>query len=87
MRAPVALGFELLSAESHGDASANVIAERHGAKEMRSAGAKLLTGGKGGRNDRAARVGLGRGVGIVGFVGMSQHAVGEGGFDGSAQKI
>ena len=40
VRAPVAFGFELLPAESHRDARANVITECHGAQEMCSANAE-----------------------------------------------
>src|ERR1700738_627746 len=55
--APVTLHFKILSAESHGDAASNVIAERHGAQEMRSANLKLLSGRKRGGHNSATGMG------------------------------
>ena len=83
----MALGFELLTAESHGDAGTNVVSERYGAKELCSADAPLLTSGECGWHNGATRVGLRRRVGIVSLVGMSQHAVGESRFDRAARDI
>src|SRR5437879_13713764 len=42
MRAPMTLGLKALTAQSHGKARTNVVAERGGAQKMRSANAKAL---------------------------------------------
>ena len=62
MGAPVAFRFESLTAQSHGEAWTDVVAQRYGAQKMRSADAKLLAGRQSSRNDRAAGMGLRRRV-------------------------
>ena len=75
MGAPVAFGFKALTAQSHGEARTDVVAKGHGAQKMRSANAKPLASRQSSRNDRTARMGLRRGVRIVGLVGVGEHAV------------
>ncbi len=54
---------------------------------MRAADSKLLTCGKRRGNDGAARMRAAGGEIVVGFVGMRQLAIGERGFDWSAENL
>ena len=75
MRAPVTLRFKLLPTKGHCEPRSDVVAKRHCAQEVRPADTKPFPRRKGGRHYRATWMRLRRSVRIVGFVGMSQHAI------------
>ena len=83
----VTLIAKVESAHGHRDARADVIAKNDGAQEMRAADAELFASRKSGGNDRRAGMGLRGRVRIVGLVGVSHHAVGEGRLDGTADDV
>ncbi len=85
----VAMRFvhELLPAQGHRDARANVVPERDGAQELRAIGGEAFSGGQCRRDDGAARMRERRRVRIVGLVGLGQDAIRERGFDRAAKHI
>ena len=62
-------------AETDGHARPDVVTERHGSQKACSVYAKPFPSRQSGGNDRAARMRLRELVGVVGFIGMRQHAV------------
>jgi hypothetical protein len=67
-------------------ARADVVAERHGAKQAGPIDAELLAGRKRRRDDRATRMGVRIIVRIIGLIGMSQDTIGECGIDRRGSK-
>ena len=65
----------------------NVVAERHGAREVLPADAGFFTDRQRGRHDGAAGMRSSPGIVIVRFVGMSEFPVGDGRLDGSEENI
>ena len=84
VRADVCRRLKCSGAHGHGDARADVVAERHGAQEVRAVDAELFAGRESGRHDGRTGMRLRGRMRIVGFIGMRQHPIGEGGFDGAA---
>src|SRR6202011_4329867 len=60
------------TAHAHGDAGADVMAERDSPHRMRSSDCKLLARSNRGGNTRYAGVRGGRAMGVIGFVGMRE---------------
>ena len=87
MGADVGGGLKSADADRHRDAGSHVVAERDGAQKSRAINVELFAGGEGRRDNRSARMGFRRRVRIVRFVRMSQHRIGEGGFDCAADYI
>src|SRR2546426_12618659 len=75
MRAAMRLRHVRQATQSDRDARADVVAERDGAHEAGPINTELFAYGKCRRNDGAARMRLRERMGVVGFVGMSQHTV------------
>ena len=75
--AATALVSEGHAAERHREASAHIVAKRHGANVVLAAHAQLFADCKRSRDDRRARMRLRRPVGVVGFIRMRKHAVDE----------
>ena len=63
--------------QRHQEAAAEVISERDRADEFLAAAALLLGDGQRGGNDRAAGMGLGDRLEIIGLIGMGAHRVGK----------
>ena len=61
---------------------ADVVGERHGAQEVSAGSPREFTRGKGRRHGAAAEMNRADGIGVVGFVGMGRHGVGERRIDG-----
>src|SRR5262245_54056238 len=74
------------ASERDPEARADVVSERDGAQETRSADAELLAYRESGRDDGAARM-PSRWPRIVGLVRMREHAVDEGSLDRSAYQV
>ena len=87
MRAAVSGHLVSRTTQAHGHARSNIIAERHGAKEVNAIDAELLPSGERSRHYRSAGMRAGRAVGIVGFIGMSEDAICECCFDGAAHHL
>ena len=68
-------------------AHADVVAERHGSREMLPADARFFADRQRGRHDGAAGMRASAGVVVVGFIGMSEFAVGDGRLDGAEENI
>ncbi len=85
----VAMRFvhEVLTAKRHGNAGADVITQSDGAQKLRAADGETLSRRECGGHHGAARMRQRRRVRIVGFVGLSEHAIGERRFDGTAEEI
>ena len=64
-------------AERHGEACADVVAERHRAQEVGTAAVGELGDRERGRDDAAARMVAAAQMRVVGLVGMSGHGVGK----------
>ena len=75
------------AAHGHHDARPDIVAEDHCAQELRSVNAELLRSRqrRGDHGDAGMRER--RGVCVVGFVGMSQHAIDERRFDRAAKNV
>ena len=72
----------LTDAERGDHARADVIGERHGAQEVPAASARELGRGQRRRYGAAAEMNRADRIGVVGFVGMGRHGVGERRIDG-----
>ena len=81
VRGQAALVAELGAAHGHDHARADVVAERHGAKEARAVDAEFLAGRERRGHDRAARMRARGVVRVVGLIRMRHDAVGERGVD------
>src|ERR1700737_2178546 len=77
MSALMAFVSKINRAKTDGQAGPDVVAESHRAQKACAVDAKFFTGRQGGRNHGAARMRLRELVGVIGFVGMRQHAVDE----------
>src|SRR5882762_2264591 len=69
------------ASHAHVNARPDVVAESYSSYEMRSADCKLFASRKCSRNDGYAGMRAGRTVGVIGFVGMCENAISEGGLD------
>src|SRR5215469_5359087 len=78
---------ELLTAERHGDAGADVIAESDRAHERCAVDAESLARDQCGRYDSAARMRERGRMRVVGLVGLCEDAIRESGFDRPAHYI
>ena len=87
VRAAVRLHLTGQAAERHRDARADVIAQRDGAQEAVPVDAELLAGGQRRGHHGAAGVRLRGRVGVVRFIGMGQHPVGQRRFDRAANHV
>jgi hypothetical protein len=74
-------------AEAHGHARTDVVAERHRAQQPCAVDAALLADRERRRYHGAARMRQRRGMGIVGLVGMRQHAVSERRLDRTREQV
>ena len=75
-------GVEGHGAGGDGGAAAYVVADDDGFEQVQTRAAVGFGGGERGGDDGAAGVGEGGGVGVVGLVGVGEHAVGQGRVDG-----
>ena len=76
-----ALIAEGSTSHRHHDARTDVVAERHCAKQTGAIDAVNFSRCQSRRHHRAARMGAGFIVRVVGFIGMCHHAIGERGID------
>src|SRR5260370_42530898 len=81
MRAPVTPAFKRLAAQGYRESGPDIVAERHGAQEMRSNDAESLSSRESSGHHCAPGMRLRRRVRIVGFIRMSQHPIDECRFD------
>ena len=86
VRAPVRQRLVPRAAQAHRDARADVVAERDRAQEVRPVDAESLAERQRGGDHRAAGVRARWAVGVVGLVGVREHAVGERGLDRPAER-
>ena len=68
---------ELVGVEGLGQAAADIVAEGDGSEKRRAVAPLTLGHGEGRRHNAAAWMRQRRRVGVVGFIGVGQHAVGQ----------
>ena len=72
------------TADAHGHARPDIIAERDGAKKVSPADAELLRSSECSGHNRSAGMRARRAVRVVGLIGMGEDAIGKCSFEGSA---
>ena len=77
----------VIGTERHQEAAAEVVAERDRADHVHARSAAALADRERGGHDRAAGMGLGDGLEVVGLVGVAEHAVGERRIDRSGPEV
>ena len=87
MGAVVGLDLERQAAERIRHARADVVTERDRPNHVHAGNAEHLTRGEGGRHDRAAWMRMRGRVGVVGLIGMREHAVDHRRFHRAAQHV
>ena len=83
----VRVGLKFGSAKGHGNASPNVVAERDGSQKISAVNPELLANRQCRRHDGTTRMRLGRSMGVVGLVGVSQHTVRQRSFHRAGQDV